>query len=53
MGFSIPVIPAAHIFYTTLAVPAADHKVTSPLGSHAAMRWGSSPHARTKDAAVI
>ena len=22
-------------------------KVTSPLGSRAAMRWGSSPHART------
>ena len=26
IGFSIPVIPTAHIFYTALAVPAADHR---------------------------
>lgn len=27
-------------------------KVTSPLGSRAAMRWGSSPHARTKNKTI-
>ena len=26
IGFSIPVIPTAHIFHTALAVPAADHR---------------------------
>ena len=26
IGFSIPVIPTAHIFHTTLAIPATDHR---------------------------